>query len=286
MTTDKDDFKKLYDKLAGYWLMHVLRDTPVEKVHTSYFVDDGRKRDKVIRILSEEGYLTRNEEGIVFPTSKAYDNLVAEKPDFVRKNFGGSSSPTKREELERVPGVPWSELTLAERKWVAEHRAEYQFFHFDSNWSHRGKTVVDPTNIDAWLAYNKPIWISDATYDAELNKRLYEARFNYARGRNLAWGLEDQKLIENVDKDVFENLNDDAGFFARFTHHFGLDPTKWEEESHKLIEKCREEIAKLTRRANVLIETNQKIARRGGWEAFLKKYDERLHEELKDKEET
>lgn len=278
-----DDMKKIYDNLAERWVNHILREVELEPIRPDYLVDDGRKRERIMRVLTEEGFIQREKPGTpLLPTRKAYDAISAEKPDLTKKVFDKPYPPKDQNDLQRVPGVTWHELSLAERKWVAEHRDEYEYFHFDVNWAHQGKKPADRKDASAWFSFHKSMWLADAAYNTELERRQFEVRFNDARKQNLAWGLADQKLIEEIDADIFKSRGDDAGpFWGGGAYRFGNDPAKWEEELKKQVSTARDEIAKLTRRANVLLATQGKILEAGGWEAFLKKYDERLLEELK-----
>lgn len=276
-----DEMSKIKNQLALMWISHVLRESPLESIRAESLVDDGRKRDKTLRMLTEEGYIQREKPGTpLHPTHKAYDEVEAVRPDLIKKVFERSNPPADMDEYNRWPGVPYNDLTLGERKWVAEHAVQYDFFHFDWAWTQRGPQPIDRKDADAWFSFNKSVWLSDGDYRVKLEDCKTEWRFQRARSRNLAWGLEDQKRIDPVDKDIFAQSRDDDFFFGRNEYAFGHDPSKWEEELKKQVEACRDDIAALTRRANVLLLTQDKISDTGGWEAFLKAYDERIREEL------
>lgn len=268
------DMHKYRNNLVRDWIGHLLRGGALREP----FIEDKRRRDKTLRTLREHGYLDDGNN----PTSKAFDEVQAVRPDLIDKVFLTNARPPKdMHDLDRVPGWTWLDLTPGEQKWVALHPADYEFFHFDTSWVD-SRQVFAPSDPQLWCNMSRRPWVSDAPYRAELEDRKYSCRLQQVRGRNLAWGLKEQALIEPVDADAFAIRAGDDNLFGPHGS-FGVDPTKWPAELDAEVTRCRQQIAALSREANVLLTTKAKIAEKGGWAAFLERYDAQLRERLERK---
>lgn len=276
------DLAKYIEQLQGSWIYNLMRGTGNELAFVpQYAVSDGRSRERVVKTLHARGYLTLSADNILLVTAQAYNEISPTKPDLV-----GKLDPTwDAYYLERCRGVFWASLSSPEKKYIIEHAADvgYRFINYNPNWPAARMKYVAIGDCDQ----SDNLYVYDPEFDAERDRRLFEFAVKDAIGRNLSWGLEGQKLIDPVDADCFRQSGDSRNFLYADIMRFSADPEKWHEELVKQVHECRESIAVMTRRANVLLITQAKMDEAGGWKQFTEKYDARIREELiKEKEEA
>lgn len=249
-------------------------------VSIEYIVHDKRKHAKATRELLAKKFIEPDGENYRLTTTP-YDVIEPHEPPLITLALPPREHPYTEHDLQRRPGLPWSDLPPGAKKWVLEHPDDYRLFVFDAGWPHKPvDEYFSPGEVpDATYG----IYITNDAYDEELAKRRYALRFEAARGRNLAWGLQEQDIIEAVDADVFETGQSGVPFGHGCTFHH--DPAKWEEEMRKAIVNNRERIAKLTRETNILCAVQDSLSARSGWKGFLKRYDAALHAALKKEDE-
>lgn len=260
--------------LTRTWMTHLLRNCD-PYVSASSIEEDGRKRVKALKEAISEGFLTvteRSSGAVYFATSKAYDATEATKPDLTTVVTLGAK---RKWDIERTHGLPFDSLTIGERKFIVEHRADYTFLESV------GMGDVRPYDFDVQKSYGRgDIIVQDEAFRKVKAEALYDARFEQAYKTNLAWGLVQLGIIAPVDADVFKARDEDAFAFSAASFVFGSEPEKWSDDAGRGVITLREQIAKATRAANVLIEAQMKIQLFGGWAAVLTAYKAKITEAL------
>ena len=260
-------------------------DSVIAPINPEYLVSDGRRRSAVVRELASQGYLKPCKgEHPWQTTTLPFDNINWSEPNLIQYGLpktrsNGEPIPYSTWDLDRHPGVPWRKLTLGEQKWVVQHPDEYKMFTFNAAWPAAERKFYPIRKVKDLASGN--LYISDTAYEEELAHAYYVLEFQEAWEGNLAWGLENQKFLEEVDADAFKQAGKDPHPFGGQGAYFHRDPNKWEEDLEKAIEGNREKIATLERHTNVLIKVKNRIAMRDGWKAFLEKYEEAIHNALK-----
>ena len=248
---------------------------PHPAISIEYIVPDKRKRAKATRELLAKKFIEPDGENYRL-TSTPYDVIEPHEPPLVTLALPPREQPYTEDDLQRRPGLPWNDLPPGAKKWVLEHPDDYRLFVFDAGWPYKPVDEYYAPGEVPDTSYG--LYVKNDAYDEELARRRYALRFEAARGRNLAWGLQEQGLIEAVDADVFKTGQSGVPFGHGCTFHH--DPAKWEEDMRHAIVSNRERIAKLTRETNILCAVQNALATRGGFEKFLETYDAALHAAL------
>jgi len=260
-------------------------DSVIAPINPKYLVSDGRRRSAVVRALVSQGYIKPTQGKAAWKTTTLpFDSINWSEPNLIqlglqKTRIDGEPVVHTDWDLDRRPGVPWRKLSLGEQKWVIQHPDEYKMFTFNDAWPAAERKFYPIGKVKDLASGN--LYVSDTAYEEELARLYYDLEFKEAWEGNLAWGLETQKFLEEVDADAFKQRGKDPHPFGGGRAYFGRNPNKWEEDLEKAIEGNREKIATLERHTNVLLKVKNRIAMRDGWETFLKKYEEAIHNALK-----
>jgi hypothetical protein len=280
-----DELQPYRVQFTETWVQRLIANhTNPSTTEPRYLIDDGRKRQRLWNELIAEGYIqVLDEKGVI--TSKAFDEYASIKPDLEGKIPRPENARRDQHFWETRPGVQFDQLATAERKYVVTHPAEYKFFSFNSAWAHQGTQPLTfgENMYQTGGRSNQNIWISDEAFTKMRDAAIYELHFYDLKRKNLAWALEELSIIEAVDKDCFKVRSDHGFFHGGPSTDFGNAPDAWEKDLATSVETAREQIASMTRKANVLLKTQEKILAMGGWAKFHEAFDRLLHEYLQKK---
>jgi len=270
--------KAILSVLVRAWTYTLLRKQDPKvwaRVSADSLEGDGRKQPKALKALEAEGFIHQGEKGWL-ATSRAYDEMIAVKPDVC------ALLNTARDEwaVKQVHGAFLDHLTHEERKYIVEHMSEYTLLESVGMGDAR---PFDFTS-DVVLFGRGDLIVSDDSFVQAKATRLREIRFERAYKANLAWGLTELGIIQEVDADVFKAAGDGPLGLGPPSVVFGDDPVKWGEQATRGVERMREQIAKATRYANVLASAEVKIAAFGGWPVVLEAYKAKLVQALEEQE--
>lgn len=271
--------KEYIARFQETWINRLLWGTTGKTIEKpEYLISDGRKRDKVWRELINAGYLS--EEGVLL--SAAFDQLAIERPHLLLLLPSEEQAKRDVDFWQRRPGIPFSDLSLPQRKHVVTAPEQYTFFRFDAGWAHLG---TKPWTFGTPPVDRGILWVCDDEYKLHCQEALYWLEFHGLKNKNLAWALVHLDIITEVDKDCFEQV-DDYNFMRGGTWDlFNRVPGEWETRLDKLVEHSREQIAAYTRKANVLLAAKDKIDKIGGWKVFHERFDAAIHAHMKEKKE-
>jgi hypothetical protein len=262
--------------LVNAWLVGLLcKEEP--RLNADAVEADGRKARRILKDLEAAGYIERPKDWSTsrpeawHATSRAFDEVVANKPDLCipLKKY----EPAKADlwSVRRENGVFWSHLSEGERKYIVEHVSEYTFVEV----KHDGPVVVEPRRLRLQDAQ-----VQDQTFRDTKATLVFDVQFEKALREHLGWGLANLGLIAKADEDVFAARTDSPPLHFSSNRMFGFKPEQWGEDAAKGLTTLREQIAKATRAANVLVEAEEKIQAFGGWEKVLAAYKDLLREAL------
>lgn len=267
--------------LTEAWISHLIwRFDPHVKV-ADLFGDarPSRKREMRLLDLVATGYLTQNEEGDYLATERAFTEFEGKAPLDTIASLLVAAGDDERH-LDHVHGRAFNHLSVAEQRWVCEHRSDYAFVlvDFDQHPAEINPFAHDWTVRDraAGTLYVAPVGLLEAKV-----ARLDELHFAKAFGRNLAWGLTKVGVIASVDADAFEVRTGGAAPFASDATYFSGDPERWQDDAERIVRGLRERIARDQRKANAILAAVETIRKRGGWETVLEEYRAALAEETK-----
>jgi hypothetical protein len=282
MVNMSDNLKEYLIRFQVTWINRLLWGDTRDTVQSpDYLVSDGRKRDKVWRELISAGFLS--EEGVLLST--AFDQLEIERPDLVLLLPSEEHAKRDVDFWRRRPGILFTSLSLPQRKYVVTNPERYTFFGFDPHWEHHGTKPLTFGMPPPERGRYGDAWICDEEYTHHRTEALYWLEFNTLKRKNLAWALAILKIIPDVDKDCFAQVDEYTFLRGGNEDCFGLDPSQWEAGLDKQVEHSREQIAAYTRKANVLIAAKDKIEEIGGWKVFHERFDAAIHAYIKEKKE-
>lgn len=262
---------------------------------------DGRKVGKALANLIKDGYLTEKLSPHVkgrsryFATPKAFDEVQEEDPGIKAMTYKALGEKKHEHEAKQFCGLPVFPVAFTVRpngqvKYILTHKDEYEFV-FANNY---GATWDDPERCVPYVLGTKRVDDVLGPYELKVRPKgfalimaetIHKLKFDRLYKTNLAWGLQQQGLIEPVDADVFTAENNSLRLFGgAASTGFGDEPKEWGRDSTRSVQTLRARIAEDTRRANVLLTTEQKILNAGGWDKVLAKYAGDLDKALREEE--
>lgn len=283
-TKFEDDLPTAVKELAERILLYRAHGYGLDQIQPLWGYD-GRKKAGLMRLMVERGYLAMNLDKPE-ATTKAVDEQTPRKPDLVARVLERTGM-TRLEDLRRLIGQRWTDLDLDEKAWVAAHQADYTFFTFHEHRAPRRRPVecgTTPTK-ETW----RDVFMVDAEFSAERDRRIFESRVSAAKLRSFAWSLQKLGLLDEADVDIVKTIfMSDRGFTL------GIDetapPEQWPERFDKAIEKAQEDVAEAQKRVEVYTALRARIQGGstyaedgGGWDGFLKANDRLVRKYLEEK---
>ena len=277
---------KVLQKLQEQYLYSALLVVTPIKISASTIEDDKRKQTKALREAAEEGYIRLTTEPGDYPhiTDKCYLEIGAVEPVLGPRTFepvdrykDHSDYTVTKGDIDKCVGVKWDHLALSERKWVLEHREDYNIFRCNATWT--PITTKPLTQED--FTYALDVYVSSKAVVAERGQRIYQNRYEYVKGHNLAWGLQKLGLLpDNEEKAVVQASRDDLHFFGGTGIRFSHDPQRWSVELLDNIKAIADKLSSYFQQSQALTALQIKLMENGGWDKFFKDYDELIKREL------
>lgn len=232
---------------------------------------DGRKRNKAINNLCNEGYLNLV-DGRLHVTDKAFKQYKSVKPDF-------SNGLASLDERSYPVGFKFLDLQFENIKYIIEHKSEYKFFYMsDRNNNERYITEFGVAPIGD-KTYNLILMVKDVEYDAIREQALAEREFQSARKQNLYWGLEELGLLTKEEIDLIKNKTITTNSIFS-PSAFKSEPASWQTDLVDEIERVRKRIDDSQKRLELIVQLQHNMNKYGGWDKFLAGYDSLIKKAL------
>jgi len=238
---------------------------------------DGRKREKVIRQLREDGYLDE-----LTVTSKVLDEIEATKPDLIehynRRNEGEDLLDGRFERA--MYGISSDDMTIAERAYVMTHPDEFQFVQCKDGHYQTGYTPIEWGERDSYWAL---LFVSSDDLVEHLRGVFRQQKIDHYYKMKHVWGLETIVGVEEEDA---------VAFFAGSTGVSIKKAPAVRRDSALLvggdlaqftvdrISKTMETVNALQARLNAMVRVNQAVTLFGGWEKYQAAYLEAITNEV------
>lgn len=244
---------------------------------------DGRKTPRVLANLSKAGYLQEEPSPhakgrvIYVATSKAFDEVTEEQVDVRALTVQALEKASHDHDAKQFCGLTVFGPSEGATKYILTHKDQFDFFlvsQYAPVWDNpeRSRPYVlggQRTDND----YTSNLMVRPKDFPALMAEATHKLRFARLYKTNLAWGLQQQGIIEAVDADVFTAEGGSSRLFTGAASvGFGDDPKGWEKDSKRNVQLMRARIADYTRRCNVLLTVEAKVAAAGGWDKVLAKY--------------
>lgn len=276
--------QKIRNTLALNYLRRTMGGrTPI--VDTTELVDDGRKRKAAIQALVKAGYLTvptDKEHHHYVVNAKAYDEVEAVAPSLVER-YEGAAFP------EETNGVPFSQLTLPEKKHVWEQHERrtpnglYRFHKWDPSRHTCFEMQLDDPDLNSAIYESRGniavLVVSNEQMRAARATKVFRNKLDKLKRRHFAWGLVKAGILDEHQAEHVQIYEPDVEVDAMA---FSPDPTKWEEELPVLADRLRARIKGDQTLLKTLDDMHVKMVTYGGWPKFLAAYEEGLVAEIRD----
>jgi hypothetical protein len=250
---------------------------------SGYYIEvDKRKRGKVVKDLMVAGMIADRGDDTYTTTDVAYNSLGGAKPDLVDlyhvnrlndydvQNLANHRSP---------PGVYFCDLSLEERKWVADHIQDYTLA-LSSSYDTPRKWV--PFALGTAQSISDSLYVTDAALDAALADKVRNWRIAQSYERNLAWALEHLLGLPEDDAKHFVIQSEDHHplWGADNVTRLGPEASKWATEMREAMAETMTRLAEVAKQLNRLAAVEQAVGKIGGWEKFAADYRAKVEQAI------
>lgn len=225
--------------------------------------------------LVERGYLYQ--DGTV--TERAYREVVAEEPDLATLVRRGETSYYY--EHDARPGVLMYQddderLTLAERKWIAEHPDQYTFLRWNV---HTGETLPQTWGHLGWgeaPSSSLRLLVTNASYAAAQREAHLDALMREERPRHVAAAMAAAAGVATEDRQSLAHALH-VSQMPSDTIFQRTPPEAWPARVAEQIDELSARHEEIGRRITLLTMADATInAAEGGWPAFVERYERDL----------
>lgn len=280
----EDDLPAAVKELAERVLLYRAYGYSIDQIQPLWGYD-GRKKVAMTRLMIDRGYLALDLDKPV-ATTKAVDELVPCKPNLIERVLDRTGM-TRLEDLRRLVGQRWTDLSLEEKAWVDQHTGDYQFFTYHEHRKPRRRPAtfgMKPDRED-W----RDVFLTDQEFRHERDRRLFEARVKEVRRRSFVWSLRKLGFVEEADTEVVKNIFQSDRALA-----LGMDdeppPEQWPARFDAAIKRAEEDVVDAQKRVAVYTALRTRILGGstyaedgGGWDGFLRDNDQLVRKHLEEK---